>query len=67
MNYWGPLAGIASSQWIAKSAAWVWMHLRPELQLVYVPHLDYDLQRFGPSRAHAARAVAKSRGVGAAV
>jgi predicted AlkP superfamily pyrophosphatase or phosphodiesterase len=57
VNYWGPLAGIASSQWIAKSAAWVWTHLRPELQLVYVPHLDYDLQRFGPSSPQAARAV----------
>lgn len=58
MNYWGPMAGIASSQWIAKSAAWVWKQHRPDLQLVYVPHLDYDLQRFGPDSPQAQAAVA---------
>jgi predicted AlkP superfamily pyrophosphatase or phosphodiesterase len=57
MNYWGPLAGIASSQWISKAAAWVWQHQRPQLQLVYVPHLDYDLQRFGPASPQATKAV----------
>jgi predicted AlkP superfamily pyrophosphatase or phosphodiesterase len=58
MNYWGPMAGIASSQWIAKASAWVWTNLNPQLQWVYIPHLDYDLQRFGPSSPQAARAVA---------
>jgi Type I phosphodiesterase / nucleotide pyrophosphatase len=58
MNYWGPMAGIASSQWIAKAAAWVWENQTPQLQWTYVPHLDYDCQRFGPSSAPAAKAVA---------
>jgi predicted AlkP superfamily pyrophosphatase or phosphodiesterase len=58
MNYWGPMAGIASSQWIAKAAAMVWQTEKPTLQLVYVPHLDYDLQRFGPGSAQAKKAVA---------
>jgi hypothetical protein len=58
MNYWGPLAGVASSQWIAKAAAWVWEKLAPQLQWTYIPHLDYDLQRFGPQSPQAARAVA---------
>ncbi len=58
MNYWGPLAGIASSQWIAKSAAIVWRELQPQLQLTYIPHLDYDLQRFGPDSPQAHKAVA---------
>jgi hypothetical protein len=57
MNYWGPMAGIASSQWIARSAAMVWHDQKPDLQWVYVPHLDYDLQRFGPDSPQAAAAV----------
>ena len=45
-NYWGPTAGIASSRWIIGAAR----NVLPghDLTLVYVPHLDYDLQRFGP-------------------
>jgi predicted AlkP superfamily pyrophosphatase or phosphodiesterase len=57
MNYWGPMAGIASSQWIAKSAEFVWRELGPQLQWVYIPHLDYDLQRFGPDSPQAQQAV----------
>lgn len=45
-QYWGPTASIASSRWIAEATRL----LMPEhdLTLAYVPHLDYDLQRFGP-------------------
>ncbi|MDP3073506.1 MAG: alkaline phosphatase family protein [Opitutaceae bacterium] len=46
--FWGPMAGIASSEWIAKSAEWIEEKHRPELSLVYLPHLDYNLQRLGP-------------------
>jgi predicted AlkP superfamily pyrophosphatase or phosphodiesterase len=46
--FWGPLAGIASSEWIAKSAEWIEEKHRPDLSLVYLPHLDYNLQRLGP-------------------
>ena len=46
--FWGPTAGIASSQWIADSARWVEEKYQPDLSLVYLPHLDYDLQRFRP-------------------
>src|SRR5581483_2465690 len=31
---------------------------RPDLTLVYIPHLDYDLQRYGPSGPRAAAAAA---------
>lgn len=58
MNYWGPMAGIVASRWIARSAAIVWQMHRPQLQWVYVPHLDYDLQRFGPGSTAATKAVA---------
>lgn len=46
--FWGPMAGIASSEWIAKSAEWIEERHRPDLSLVYLPHLDYNLQRLGP-------------------
>jgi predicted AlkP superfamily pyrophosphatase or phosphodiesterase len=58
MNYWGPLAKIDSSRWIARAAAHVWATHAPQLQLVYVPHLDYDLQRFGPDSPQAILALA---------
>jgi predicted AlkP superfamily pyrophosphatase or phosphodiesterase len=57
MNYWGPLAKIDSSRWIARAAAHVWKSHQPQLQLVYIPHLDYDLQRFGPHSSEATQAV----------
>ena len=47
-RFWGPAAGIESSRWIARSALQVLAERRPTLTLVYLPHLDYDLQRFGP-------------------
>ena len=59
MNYWGPRASIASSAWIARAAAAVWAKHEPRLQWVYVPHLDYDLQRFGPASPQANAAVAE--------
>lgn len=46
--FWGPTAGIASSEWIARSAEWIEERHRPDLALVYLPHLDYNLQRLGP-------------------
>jgi predicted AlkP superfamily pyrophosphatase or phosphodiesterase len=47
-SFWGPKAGIDSSKWIAESAKWTESRYEPNLSLVYLPHLDYDLQRFGP-------------------
>lgn len=46
--FWGPKAGIGSSEWIAKSARWIEEKESPTLNLVYLPHLDYGLQKFGP-------------------
>ncbi len=48
-RFWGPGADIESSRWIARSALQVLEQKRPTLALVYLPHLDYDLQRFGPN------------------
>jgi predicted AlkP superfamily pyrophosphatase or phosphodiesterase len=46
--FWGPMAGIDSSRWIADSARWIEERFHPTLSLVYLPHLDYNLQRLGP-------------------
>ena len=48
-TFWGPLAGARCTQWIAAAAALVLLEDRPDLSLVYLPHLDYDPQRFGPA------------------
>ena len=55
-SFWGPAAGIgspqgiadAASRWIAESAKWVENKYSPTLNLIYLPHLDYNLQRHGP-------------------
>src|SRR3954447_17580963 len=47
-QFWGPGTSIASSRWIADAALLVRRRRSPTLTLVYLPHLDYDLQRFGP-------------------
>ncbi|MFU8847496.1 MAG: alkaline phosphatase family protein [Opitutales bacterium] len=47
--FWGPMAGIPSSEWIARSAEWIETRYAPTLNLIYLPHLDYNLQRLGPN------------------
>jgi predicted AlkP superfamily pyrophosphatase or phosphodiesterase len=47
-NFWGPMADIRSTRWIADASVDVIEREDPELALVYLPHLDYDHQRFGP-------------------
>lgn len=47
--FWGPRAGIESSRWIADSARWIEKQESPNLSLVYLPHLDYPLQKLGPT------------------
>ncbi len=47
-SFWGPKAGLPSSQWIADASALVFDWESPDLTLIYLPHLDYNLQRLGP-------------------
>jgi predicted AlkP superfamily pyrophosphatase or phosphodiesterase len=63
-QYWGPTAAIASTRWIVEASRRILRDHAPDLQLVYLPHLDYDLQRFGPDSP---QAVAAARAVDAAV
>jgi predicted AlkP superfamily pyrophosphatase or phosphodiesterase len=62
-TFWGPAAGMkspqgapdAASRWIADSAKWIEKKYSPTLNLVYLPHLDYNLQRLGPRHPDIAR------------
>lgn len=55
--FWGPMAGERSTQWIAAAAGLVLLDERPDLSLVYLPHLDYEPQRRGPSGCNMAKHV----------
>jgi predicted AlkP superfamily pyrophosphatase or phosphodiesterase len=48
-KFWGPAASIDSTKWIAAAAKLVDAQFNPTLSLVYLPHLDYDLQKKGPA------------------
>jgi predicted AlkP superfamily pyrophosphatase or phosphodiesterase len=50
-TFWGPMAGLPCTQWIARCAGNILMEHQPDLLLVYLPHLDYDPQRVGPNGA----------------
>ena len=52
-EFWGPRAGIRSTRWIADAAKLVDQRFNPTLTLIYLPHLDYNLQRLGPVPAAA--------------
>jgi predicted AlkP superfamily pyrophosphatase or phosphodiesterase len=56
-TFWGPLAGLPCSEWIGRCAAELVRQHQPDLTLVYLPHLDYDPQRFGPQNADMPRLV----------
>ena len=45
-SFWGPHAGLPSTQWIAEATALVMRRKKPQLTLAYLPHPDYDFQRF---------------------
>ncbi len=47
-KFWGPGSSIESSRWIADAAVIAHKKLHPALTLVYLPHLDYALQKLGP-------------------
>jgi predicted AlkP superfamily pyrophosphatase or phosphodiesterase len=58
-SFWGPGTSIASSRWIAEAALHVIDTRDPTLTLVYLPHLDYALQRLGPDDPAVAKDVAE--------
>ena len=56
-QFWGPGAGLPATRWIVNSALRCLDRFAPTLTLVYLPHLDYDHQRFGPDHPRSREAV----------
>lgn len=48
-KFWGPAAGIESSRWLALAGIKIDQWHEPHCSIVYLPHLDYCLQKFGPN------------------
>jgi len=46
-SFWGPNTNISSSKWIAEASKKVDEWHNPTLNLIYIPHLDYGLQKYG--------------------
>ncbi|WP_406385226.1 nucleotide pyrophosphatase/phosphodiesterase family protein [Streptomyces sp. NBC_01618] len=55
-HFWGPGADLVSSQWIIDATRHILDTRHPDLALCYLPHLDYDLQRYGPDDPRSHRA-----------
>jgi predicted AlkP superfamily pyrophosphatase or phosphodiesterase len=47
-QFWGPGASLPSTRWIADASMLTDDRYDPTLTLIYLPHLDYCLQKFGP-------------------
>jgi predicted AlkP superfamily pyrophosphatase or phosphodiesterase len=56
-NFWGPAANLKSSRWIADCAEYIQRKHAPDLTLVYLPHLDYSHQQYGPDDARSKQAL----------
>lgn len=54
-DFWGPKTSIKSSQWIAECAQKIEFKYSPTLTLIYLPHLDYCLQKIGTEPQEIAR------------
>lgn len=57
MHFWGPLANIKSTDWIVDSAVVAAKKFRPRFTYIYLPHLDYAAQKFGPDSPQALAAL----------
>jgi predicted AlkP superfamily pyrophosphatase or phosphodiesterase len=56
-DFWGPKSGLPSSRWLCDAAIDTLERERPALTMVYLPHLDYDHQRLGPSHPRSLAAI----------
>jgi predicted AlkP superfamily pyrophosphatase or phosphodiesterase len=57
MHFWGPLANIKSTDWIVDSAVVGVKKFQPRFSYIYLPHLDYAAQKFGPNSPQAQTAL----------
>lgn len=56
-RFWGPAADIRSTRWIVDATRLYVERRAFDLILTYLPHLDYDHQRFGPDSAEGRQAL----------
>jgi predicted AlkP superfamily pyrophosphatase or phosphodiesterase len=56
-HFWGPLSNIKSTAWICDSAVWAARQYKPRFSYIYLPHLDYAAQKFGPDSEQAIKAL----------
>ena len=61
-HFWGPASNIKSTAWIVDSAVHAAKHFQPNLFYLYLPHLDYAGQKFGPDSDEAKRALSELDG-----
>jgi predicted AlkP superfamily pyrophosphatase or phosphodiesterase len=59
MHYWGPMANVKATAWIADSALIAARQWQPDFFYIYLPQLDYAAQRTGPDSAAADTALAE--------
>ena len=62
-NFWGPKAGLPSTRWIADATIQTLKGKKPDLTLAYLPHLDYDHQRYGPGDPRSLQALREVDGI----
>ncbi|MCD6459885.1 alkaline phosphatase family protein [bacterium] len=48
MSFWGPMASFDSSRWIFDAGMYCLQQHNPDLSFIYLPHLDYSSQKYGP-------------------
>jgi predicted AlkP superfamily pyrophosphatase or phosphodiesterase len=56
-HFWGPLSNIRSTAWICDSAVVAARQSKPNFFYLYLPHLDYAAQKFGPDSPQAIQAL----------
>ena len=56
-HFWGPLSNIRSTAWICDSAVIAARQSKPNFFYLYLPHLDYAAQKFGPDSPQAIQAL----------
>jgi predicted AlkP superfamily pyrophosphatase or phosphodiesterase len=62
-QFWGPNTTLKSTQWIADASKYVEEKYSPTFTLIYLPHMDYVLQRLGPGLDVAAKDLLELDGV----
>ncbi len=62
-HFWGPLSNIKSTAWICDSAVHAARESRPNFFYIYLPHLDYAAQKFGPGSPQTTAALGELDGV----